>query len=284
MTDATWSAERIETFVRDGFAHLPAAFDPVLAATCRDLLWARTGLAPDDPSTWTAPVVRIEGMADGPFTASANTPALHAAFDALVGPGAWRPRRGMGTFPIRFPHPEDPGDVGWHVESSFADHGGEPRLNLRSHGRALLMLFLYSDVGPDDAPTRIRVGSHLDVAALLEPHGDEGAEFFAFAGEAVPATADHPVADATGTAGDVYLVHPFAVHSAQPIRGTRPRFLAQPPLEPVADLQLDRADGGHSAVERAVRRGLGREPVPGPIGATAGRPWSARRRPPGSSR
>jgi hypothetical protein len=259
MTDTTWSAERIEAFVRDGFVHLPGAFDTSLAATCRDLLWQRLDARPDEPSTWTAPVVRIEGMADEPFTASANTPALHAAFDALVGAGRWRPRFGMGTFPIRFPHPDDPGDAGWHVEASYAGPAGEPRLNLRSHGRALLMLFLYSDVGPDDAPTRIRAGSHLDVAALLEPHGDDGAEFFAFAGEAVPATAHRPVADAVGAAGDVYLVHPFVVHSAQPHRGTRPRFMAQPPLEPVADLRLDGADGDRSAVERAVLRGLGRE-------------------------
>ena len=259
MIDTTWSAERIETFVRDGFVHLPGAFDPSLAATCRDLLWQRLDARPDEPSTWTAPVVRIEGMVDEPFTASANTPALHAAFDALVGHGRWRPRRGMGTFPIRFPHPDDPGDAGWHVEGSYAGPAGEPRLNIRSHGRALLMLFLYSDVGPDDAPTRIRVGSHLDVAALLEPHGDEGAEFFAFAGEAVPATAHRPVVDAVGVAGDVYLVHPFVVHSAQRHHGARPRFMAQPPLEPVADLRLDGVDGDRSAVEHAVLRGLGRE-------------------------
>ncbi|RZT85912.1 phytanoyl-CoA dioxygenase PhyH [Pseudonocardia sediminis] len=258
MSDTTWSDERTEAFVRDGFVRVPEAFDRDLAATCRDLLWARTGADPGDPSTWTRPVVRIEGMSDEPFTASANTPALHTAFDSLVGPGRWRPRRGMGTFPIRFPHPGDPGDAGWHVEGSYAGPAGEMRLNLRSHGRALLMLFLYSDVGPDDAPTRIRVGSHRDVAALLAPYGEAGAGFFAFAGEAVPATDGHPVVDATGSAGDVYLVHPFVVHSVQPHRGTRPRFMAQPPLEPVADLDLDRPDGAHSPVERAVRLGFDR--------------------------
>lgn len=258
-----WSADRIESFVRDGYLRLPGAFAPDVAATCREQLWAATGADPDDPSTWTRPVVRIESMSTDPFTASANTPTLHEAFDALVGRGRWRPRLGMGTFPIRFPHPDDPGDAGWHVEASYSGPGGEPRLNLRSHGRALLMLFLYSDIGPDDAPTLLRTGSHLDVAALLEPHGTGGAEFFAFAGDAASATEHRPVATATGAAGDVYLVHPFVVHSAQPHRAARPRFMAQPPLEPVADLDLDRA-GGHSAVERAVLRGLGREPAPSP--------------------
>jgi hypothetical protein len=47
------------------------------------------------------------------------------------------------------------------------------RSNLRSEGSALLMLFLLSDVG-DDAPTRIRVGSHVDVPALLASAGERG--------------------------------------------------------------------------------------------------------------
>ena len=36
------------------------------------------------------------------------------------------------------------------------------------------MLFLFSDVGEDDAPTRIRVGSHLQIARELAPAGESG--------------------------------------------------------------------------------------------------------------
>jgi hypothetical protein len=43
------------------------------------------------------------------------------------------------------------------------------------------------------------------------------------------------------------------VHGAQPHRGTRPRFLAQPPLEPTGELDLKAAA---TPVERAVRLGL----------------------------
>jgi hypothetical protein len=245
--------EQVERFVVDGFVHVEGAFPRDVADACRALLWAETGCDPDDPTTWTRPVVRIDGMGGGPFAAAANTPRLHAAFDQLAGPGRWRPRGGLGTFPIRFPHRDDPGDAGWHVEASYAGPDGEWRLNIGSRGRALLMLFLFSDVGPHDAPTRVRVGSHLDVAPLLASYGDAGAEFFAFATEAVPATAHRPVAYATGAAGDVHLVHPFLVHGAQPHRGTRPRFLAQPPLEPTGELDLKAAA---TPVERAVRLGL----------------------------
>jgi len=39
------------------------------------------------------------------------------------------------------------------------------------------MLFLFTDVGLDDAPTRIVAGSHLDVPPVLEPIGDAGMHF-----------------------------------------------------------------------------------------------------------
>ncbi|WP_234995959.1 phytanoyl-CoA dioxygenase family protein [Streptoalloteichus hindustanus] len=250
--------DQVERFVTDGFVHLAGAFPRELADAGRALLWRATGLDPDDPATWTQPVVRLGGFADEPFRLAANTPVLHSAFDQLVGAGRWVPRHSLGTFPVRFPSDDDPGDAGWHVEASFlTDDGSAYRLNLRSRGRALLMLFLFSDISEDDAPTRIRVGSHLDVPALLAPAGDEGVDPFAFGPVAEAATAHRPLALATGAAGDVYLCHPFLVHAAQPHRGTVPRFMAQPPLDPAGLLDLDRADGDYSPVERAVRRGLG---------------------------
>jgi ectoine hydroxylase-related dioxygenase (phytanoyl-CoA dioxygenase family) len=173
-----------------------------------------------------------------------------------VGEGAWEPPGGLGTFPIRFPSDEEPGDDGWHIDASFP--GDDPndfmgyRVNLASRGRALLMLFLFSDVGEDDAPTRVRVGSHLDVPPLLEPAGDAGVSFMDIARAAVPASEHRPVALATGRAGDVYLCHPFLVHAAQPHRGTEVKFMAQPPLSPSGPLPET------SPVRTAIRRGLGR--------------------------
>ena len=40
--------------------------------------------------------------------------------------------------------------------------------------RGLLALFLFSDVGPDDALTRLMRGSHLAVPEFLAPNGEEG--------------------------------------------------------------------------------------------------------------
>jgi hypothetical protein len=114
------------------------------------------------------------------------------------------------------------------------------------------MLFLLSDTGEADAPTRIRIGSHLDMARLLRPAGEAGMSHLMLA----DVSADRPEAQATGEAGTVYLCHPFLIHAAQPHRGSTPRFMAQPPLHPAEPFQLERKDGDYSPVETAIRRAL----------------------------
>lgn len=240
-------------FISDGFVKIDGAFDRDLGMRCQDQLWRRTGLDPADRTSWTESLVRVTAMATPEFTASANTDALVAAFDALVGPGGWRRRLGMGTFPLRFPSAEPPREAGWHVEASFYDAEG-PRLSLRSRGRALLMLFLYSDVGPEDAPTAIRVGSHLAVPKVLAEYGSDGAPWMSVCERVVPATEDCEVVSATGRIGDVYLCHPFVVHTGTAHHGAVPRFMAQPPLEPTGELDLDAEHS--SPVAAAVLRGL----------------------------
>ncbi len=250
------SNDQVTGFIRNGFVHVSQAFPAEVAEQCRTILWRKTGLDPEDPGTWTEPVVRIGGCAEEPFVRAANTATLHSAYDQLVGTDQWIAPRGLGTFPIRFPYRGDPGDDGWHLDASYAGPQGEARVNLRSRDRALLMLFLLSEVGPNEAPTRIRVGSHRDVAPLLAARGDGGREWMELCQEAGPVSQHRPETLATGRAGDVYLCHPFLVHGAQPHHGTGARFLAQPPLEPTGPLDLDRDDGDYSPVEQAVRDAL----------------------------
>jgi len=130
------------------------------------------------------------------------------------------------------------------------------RINVNSKGRCLLMLFLFSDVGDADAPTRIRVGSHLTVARILAPAGEEGLSTIELANKATPATRGMKECLATGKAGTVYLCHPFLVHASQTNRAGGPRFMAQPPLMPRVPFDLARADAAYSPVEIAIRRGL----------------------------
>lgn len=250
----------IESFIEHGFVRLDDAFSRELAQQARDELWAATGLSPHEPATWKQPVVRLAGMSSPPFVAAANTPRLHRAYDALVGEGRWLEPQGLGTFPLRFPSREPPGDDGWHIDMSFGletPNFMEWRTNVRSRGRALLMLFLLSDIGRDDAPTRIRAGSHRCIARRLLPHGEAGLSLRELSVDGYAATASCAEVLATGAAGTVYLCHPFLVHAAQPHRGSRPRFMAQPPLLPKGDLDLARPT---SPVEVAIHGARGCAP------------------------
>ena len=256
---APLGAADIDHFIQHGFLKLEGAFPRELADQARAILWRETGCDPDAPSTWTRPVIRLGDHAEPPFGSAANTPALRAAFDSLVGRGRWLPRGSLGTFPVRFPSPDDPGDAGWHIDVSFGTENPNFlnwRANVSSRGRALLMLFLFSDVGEDDAPTRIRIGSHRDIARQLAPAEEAGLTLGELAADGFAGSAHRPEALATGEAGTVYLCHPFLVHAAQPHRGTRPRFMAQPPLLPSEPLRLERDDGDYSPVEQAIRLAL----------------------------
>jgi hypothetical protein len=251
---------QIGHFVDRGFVRLDEAFPRDVAERGREILWRDTGCDPLDRSTWTRPVIWLWDYPQEPFRQAVNRPLLHGAFDQLVGQGRWMPRQSLGTFPVRFPSQNDTADTGWHVDASFPGEDSRPndflswRVNVRSRGRALLMLFLFSDVGEPDAPTRIRAGSHREVARMLAPAGEAGLRP---GGLDYSRTAGCDEVLATGAAGTVYLCHPFLVHAAQVNRGSNPRFMAQPPLFPSESLELDRTDPtACSPVELAIRRGL----------------------------
>jgi hypothetical protein len=258
----TLTEEQIQAFIENGFVRVDNAFSSDLAEAGRAILWADTGCDPANPATWTRPVIRLGDYSQEPFRLAVNAPKLVSAYDQLVGVGRWLRRASLGTFPIRFPSADDPGDAGWHIDVSFATDAANQTdfmswgANMISKGRALLMLFLFSDVGENDAPTRIRVGSHLDIARQLEPASDAGLSLRELAANGFAETAHRPEVLATGKAGTVYLCHPFLVHAAQPHRGIMPRFMAQPPLLPAEPMQLERTDGQYSPVEQAIRLAL----------------------------
>jgi hypothetical protein len=234
------SRRDIDAFAADGYLVLRGAVPARVIAACQQVIWsqlAAQGVLPDDPATWAAPVVRIDCPEGGPFAEAGTTPAVQEACDQLIGTGRWWRRDGIGgTIPVRFPSEADPGDAGWHIESSFeASSGGSSggaaqwRVNVASRARGLLALYLLTDVSQDSAPTLVRPGSHTDVPSLLAPYGDDGLEATQAGQLADRASAHRPTALATGRAGDVFLCHPFLVHAASwPHRGRSPRMIAQP--------------------------------------------------------
>ena len=251
--------KQIDNFINEGFVKIENAFPIEIADECRDILWNATQCDPNNPKSWTQPVIRIGELGLDPFIKAANTDVLHHAFDQLAGKHNWLPRVTLGSFPIRFPSEEPAIDTGWHVDASFPgkhpDNYLEWRINFYSKGRALLMLFLFSDVSEKDAPTVIKVGSHLDIAKILEPEGEKGLSFMELAQE-LESLPKQKETLAIGRAGTVYLCHPFIVHAAQDHHGTSPKFMAQPPLLTKHDFNINRAEDELCPVEKAILKGL----------------------------
>jgi hypothetical protein len=70
-----------------------------------------------------------------------------------------------------------------------------------------------------------------------------------------PSVMCRTIAEATGSAGDVDLCHPFIVHTATwPHRGAQPRMMAQPGIRVPDSFRLDGSDP--SPVARAIVAGL----------------------------
>jgi hypothetical protein len=264
MTGGPLTDGEIDQFIEQGFVHLPAVVPAEVVAAGQSVIWSDLGRSPDDPTSWKEPVERLLPSDPEPFGRAFAAPGLTGAFDQLVGPGRWQPRRHLGIFVVRFPHRAPPADTGWHVDESTPAEGyasvpydfSQWRVNILARQRALLALFFYSDIGPEDGPTLLRVGSHLDVPPLLHAAGATGMSFARATALAAQASTDRSVALATGAAGDVYLCHPFLVHGAQAVQGRRPRLMSQTPLISDNAVELDKPAETDSPLETAIRRGL----------------------------
>ncbi|MFB1295645.1 phytanoyl-CoA dioxygenase family protein [Mycobacterium sp. pW049] len=216
----------VDAFFADGFVKIPEAAPREIADAARALLWQRLDASPDDPTTWMQPVMWTADLTgEGPFGEIACSAALAETLDAICGDGGWVPRGSLGNIAVRFPVVPAAEDRGWHVDLNTQLPDGTWMVSNRP--QTLLLLTLLSEVTLDDAPTRIRAGSHRLVAAALGDRMYDAVEAGALVDEA---SADCPVRYATGMPGDMYVVHPFTVHAADEHRGSTPRFMAQSPV------------------------------------------------------
>ena len=251
----------LEAFVRDGYVAVREAVDADTVAACRELIWAaleRRGVPRDVAGKWPPFAGNMDDLAGEPFVAAYLAPTLTAAYDELIGPGRWKRSVSSASLGksvmVRFPG-EERANAGYHIEGSYAapDGSGRGWVDIRSRARGLLALILLTDVTRHDAPTRLLCGSHLTVPRFLAPYGEAGTDsdtelWF-------PSTLCLNTAHATGKAGDVFLCHPFIVHTATwPHRGNGPRMIAQPAVNAPDGFVLDGSDP--SPVARAIVRSL----------------------------
>jgi hypothetical protein len=232
----------VESFMENGYVRVPGAVPQPLARQIGEQAAHLVGASSGAP--WR---LGLASVYDLPVLVDAITPAVRAAFDALIGAERWHVSATWG-FPARFPGASD---TLWHIDGDWFTH------HVTSSEQVLTPIFLWSDVGIDDSPTLLAVGSHVDVTRLLAEHEPEGVSG-AHIGQVVDSTvARHEVAAATGEAGDLIVCHPFLAHTINPAGPTRPRFISNVAVHGKQPLDIGPTTETRSPVEAAIRQALG---------------------------
>jgi hypothetical protein len=238
---------QLEEFARDGIVRIPGVFAADDAARMRDVLWRELaelyGMRPDDRSTWTP--VRPTSLVATKKHPAANAilgAPLRAALDQLFGPAGWGepPHQGqvLVTMPtgedwsvphrqwhtdVGFDVPQDgPGGVKiWALLGDLEPGGGGTPQVAGSH--RVITRYLSTTDERDFTTVRDEVlASHPWFVDLTREHRTADADFMTEADlDGIPVR----VVELTGNAGDVYLTHPWILHSIAPNARDTPRLM-----------------------------------------------------------
>ncbi|TDH66410.1 hypothetical protein CCR75_008801 [Bremia lactucae] len=247
--------QAIDSFIRDGFVLLREAFAPSTAQQCRDLIWLRLAVdgITQDSSTWVEKhgIAELYTPADNPLWGDVMTPRLKRAIDQICGQGRWADF-GLGWWMITFPDQcQPPWDAAgkWHVDGASYQH------HVDSNESGLLAIFLFSDIGPGEGGTALSVGSHKQIARILEKNEPRGMKGGAVSYEARKYSRQE-VVEVNGLAGDVMLVHPFLLHARSKNLGQKGvhsvRIMCNPNVRLHQRMNLQRSNGDYSPVEQAI--------------------------------
>jgi hypothetical protein len=251
--------EQLASFVEHGCCVLRGAFEERQAAAARRVVWRRleaAGIHEADPSSW-PPVHDLETLLPEPEVVECFTDTLAAAIEDLVEPGRWRGERRWGLWPVSFSYGADlPYDVpttGWHIDGNWFRH------TLTSGKQGLLVIGLFTDVGPRCGGTVLALGSHRRTARVLARHPDGIAHRDLF--DEVLREPLGNFREVTGRAGDVVLAHPFLFHTRGIKHRGPPRIISNTEAPLWEPLDLDRPDpADHSVLEQSIRQALRAEP------------------------
>lgn len=250
--------DQVEQFLTQGFVVIQNAFSPEQAREWSKDTWTRLGYDPEERSTWLEHRIHMPTL--NALDVRAFAPRAYGAICELCG-GEERmstARWGDG-FIVNLgadDHPqtwEPPSALvrGWHKDGDFFRHF------LDSPEQGLLTIVLWSDVHPRGGATFVAADSVPVIARFLAEH-PEGVAPNAFDFSGLIAQCSNFL-EATGTAGDVYLMHPYLLHASSKNALRLPRLITNPPVHLKEPLCFNRADGNYSLVEGAVLRGLGVE-------------------------
>ncbi|KAM7223749.1 ribonucleoside-diphosphate reductase large subunit [Rhypophila decipiens] len=269
--------EEKEHFLTHGWIKISGAFTAEQAAEVTKNVWTRLGMSPTDKSTWHT--LRTNMPGHNTFHASSLAPRAWAAVTELCGgsdritpdSALWKDSLivNLGT-PEGQDRPIPPQDLdGWHVDGDFFVH------YLDSPEQGLLVIPLFTDIEPDGGATFICpdaipiFAKHLHdhpegVSPRMTPRGQPGFNTepdLAWACN-VAKGCTHFV-EATGKAGDVYLLHPLMLHSASSNAKRNVRIITNPKVALNEPFNFDREDGNYSLVEQVTLRALGKDRLKG---------------------
>ena len=216
---------------------------------------ARVGYDVDDAGTWRKEYERMPLSRHEPLASYAPA-AWEASCDLMGGIGRVKNRPAISLFAMNFrqgaDRPFEPPSAqsrGWHKD------GWHFRHFLDSPEQGLLGIPLFTDVRPGGGATFLAVDSVPAVARYLAKH-PEGVLPDEFDLKALLSEC-HDFREATGEAGDVYLLHPYLLHAVGQNVLQRPRAITNLCYELNEPMRFHREDGDYSPVEAAVLRGLG---------------------------
>lgn len=267
----TLSDEQARHFREKGYVVVKGCFDRDFARSWTDPAYRRLGYAPDDPATWTEEIVWMDRERTLPVW-EVSPKAWGAICDVVGGEERIDDRvmeiesqhfttinalEWSDAFIVNFRRgadapwlPPSAATGGWHKDGSFFRHF------LDSREQALLIVVLWSDVGPRGGGTFIAPDSVRHVARFLAEH-PEGVEPGAFGGLIERC---EEFVELTGDTGDLIILHPFMLHASSNNHSGRPRFMSNPPVVLREPLDLDRSDPAEfSLLERATLHALGLE-------------------------
>lgn len=257
MKNQFLSDAQIAHFLARGFIVIEGAIPRELALDWGSRRWADIETDPNDVSTWTQ--TRHHLPAEQSLSVREHAPKVWKAARELLGP-TWNHDWQWGDGLIfnlgdnsgaDWVAPQD-WDKGWHKDGDFFRHF------LDSPEQALLTIILWTDIEPRSGGTFLACDSVPIVARYLADH-PQGVHPNAFPFlEMKNQCSDFE--EATGRAGDVFLMHPFLLHSFSRNWTRNPRVITNPPThlsEPMKFNRENRAD--QTIVERAILNGLGVE-------------------------
>jgi len=244
-----------EQFLAEGHIVIKGAFPREASLQWVREECARVGYDVDDPRSWRKGYERMELSRHEPLADYAPA-AWQASCDLMGGEERVKNRPSISLFAMNFKQgadtpykPPSAESSGWHKDGWHFLHF------LDSPEQGLLGIPLFTDVLPQGGATFLAVDSVPVIARYLAAH-PEGVGPDDFDTKALLAEC-HDFREATGEAGDVYLLHPYMLHAVGQNVLQRPRAITNLCYELREPMTLNRPDGDYSPIEAAVLRGLG---------------------------